>query len=93
MDQQDSRNDPNRVTAGDVPPMQLDGERRTLSVGATAAIILAAIAVLMIGLTYLSTDNRTAQKTDVPSSSDRVTTPPSGTTGTAPPPATSVPPR
>lgn len=92
MDQQDSRTDPNRVTAGDVRRDRLATEQqRTRSIGATAAIILAAIAVLMVGLSYLRKDETAQKKSDVPSSSDRVSTPPSGTTGTTPTPPTATP--
>jgi hypothetical protein len=91
MDQQDFRIDPHRASAEDMRRERLAAERRTISVGATAAVLLAAIAVLMIGLSYLKQDDKSAQKTDVPSSSERVATPPSGTIGTSPPPATPTP--
>ena len=60
---------------------------RSISIGAMAAIIAAALIVLVAGLSFLAPADRTAQTTNVPSSLDRLTTPPAGTTGIAPRPA------
>ena len=91
MDQRDPRIDPNRVTGERMAADRMPDER-TVSIGAVAAILAAALIVLVAGLSFLAPADRTAQVTDLPSvnlpsSSDRVTTPPAGTTGIAPRPA------
>jgi len=81
--QRDLPTDPNRIKSEDLAADRIYDEP-SVGAGTMAAIIIAAMVVLGVGLSFLTPAEKTAQTTNPPSASDRVTTPPVGTTGQAP---------